>query len=177
MPVLVVGDLGLWFRVLRFPRQEARFGSLTKTARNRPTLSYASPISTTALANFRTVGTSFSSQKTRQDGHLDVVDARVWRIITLKAVWVAAGESGDRFLTAILLFVSASWVISLVWICFSKSRQTEISRYYYTPAAQTQIRQINSRKSELIASSPAAQMSSFRNVISTEASLVPQSRR
>jgi len=50
----------------------------------------------------------------------------VWRIITLKAVWVAAGESGDRILTAILLFVSASWVISLVWICFSKSRQTEI---------------------------------------------------
>jgi hypothetical protein len=50
----------------------------------------------------------------------------VWRIITLKAVWVAAGESGDRFLTAILLFVSASWVISLVWICFSKSRQTDI---------------------------------------------------
>ena len=49
----------------------------------------------------------------------------VWRVITLKAVWVAAGESGDRILTAILLFVSASWVISLVWICFSKSRQTQ----------------------------------------------------
>lgn len=50
----------------------------------------------------------------------------VWRIITLKTVWVAAGESGDRILTAILLFVSASWVISLVWICFSKSKQTGI---------------------------------------------------
>jgi len=50
----------------------------------------------------------------------------VWRIITLKAVWVAAGERGDRTLTAILLFVSASWVISLVWICFSKLRQTGI---------------------------------------------------
>ena len=55
----------------------------------------------------------------------------VWRVITLTAVWVAAGESGDRILTAILLFVSASWVISLVWICFSKSRQTE------TPAVTT----------------------------------------
>jgi len=30
----------------------------------------------------------------------------VWRIVTLKAVWVAAGERGDRTLTAILLFVS-----------------------------------------------------------------------
>src|SRR6266498_111421 len=27
----------------------------------------------------------------------------VWRIITLKAVWAAAGESGDRILTVILL--------------------------------------------------------------------------
>jgi hypothetical protein len=34
-------------------------------------------------------------------------------------------------------------------------------RYYYTPAAQTQIRQINSRKSELIASSPATQTPVF----------------
>lgn len=51
----------------------------------------------------------------------------VWRIVTLKAVWVAAGEGGDRVLTGILLFVSASWVISLVWICFSKPRQTDIS--------------------------------------------------
>jgi hypothetical protein len=55
----------------------------------------------------------------------------VWRIVTLKAVWVAAGESGDQILTAILLFVSASWVISLGWICFSNSKQTEI------PAATT----------------------------------------
>jgi hypothetical protein len=60
-----------------------------------------------------------------------VLTLAVWRIVTLKAVWVAAGESGDRVLTAILLFVSASWVISLVWICFSKSRQTE------TPAVTT----------------------------------------
>ena len=50
----------------------------------------------------------------------------IWRIVTLRAVWVAAGESGDRILTAILLFVSASWVISLVWICFSKSKRNEI---------------------------------------------------
>ena len=50
----------------------------------------------------------------------------VWRIITLKAVWIAAGESGDRILAAILVFVSASWVISLVWICCSRSRRKGI---------------------------------------------------
>ena len=50
----------------------------------------------------------------------------VWRIVTLKAVWLSAGKSGDRILTAILLFVSASWVISLVWICFSKSERNKI---------------------------------------------------
>jgi hypothetical protein len=51
-----------------------------------------------------------------------------WRIITLKVVWVAAGESGDRILTAILLFVSASWVISLIWICFSQSKRQTMPR-------------------------------------------------
>lgn len=49
------------------------------------------------------------------------VTLAVWRIITLKAVWLVAGASGDRIPAAVLLFVSVSWVISLVWICFSKS--------------------------------------------------------
>ncbi len=50
----------------------------------------------------------------------------VWRIVTLKAVWLAAGAIGDRILAAVLLFVSASWVISLVWIWFSKSESKKI---------------------------------------------------
>jgi hypothetical protein len=50
----------------------------------------------------------------------------VWRTVTLKAVWFAAGAGGDRILAAVLLFVSASWVISLVWICFSKSKPKKI---------------------------------------------------
>ena len=50
----------------------------------------------------------------------------VWRIVTLKAVWLAAGAVGDRILAAVLLFISASWIISLVWICFSKSKPTKI---------------------------------------------------
>jgi hypothetical protein len=52
----------------------------------------------------------------------------VWRIVTLKAVWLAAGPDGDRILAAVLLFVSASWVISLVWICFSKSESKKARR-------------------------------------------------
>jgi len=50
----------------------------------------------------------------------------VWRIVTLKAIWLAVGAGGDRILAAVLLFVSASWVISLVWICFSKSKPKKI---------------------------------------------------
>lgn len=37
----------------------------------------------------------------------------------------------------------------------------ELFLYYYSPAAQTQIHQITSRKSELITASHAAQMSAF----------------
>lgn len=47
----------------------------------------------------------------------------VWRIVTLKVVWFGVGERGERILAAILLLVSASWVISLGWICFSKPRR------------------------------------------------------
>jgi hypothetical protein len=50
----------------------------------------------------------------------------VWRIVTLKAVWLAAGESGDRILAAVLLLVSALWVISVVLICFAKSKRKKI---------------------------------------------------
>ena len=52
----------------------------------------------------------------------------VWCAITWKPVWTAAGIEGDRILTAILLLVSVSWVISLIWICFSKSGSNESGR-------------------------------------------------
>jgi len=51
----------------------------------------------------------------------------LWRVITWKLIWTAAGEDGDRILTAILLLTSASWVISLAWISFSKSNQKKIA--------------------------------------------------
>ena len=44
----------------------------------------------------------------------------VWDVATWKPLWTAAGRGGERILAAILLLVSASWVISLVWVCFSK---------------------------------------------------------
>ncbi len=51
----------------------------------------------------------------------------VWIITTWKPIWTDAGADGERILAAILLVVSASWVISLVWICFSKSRRSEVA--------------------------------------------------
>jgi hypothetical protein len=46
----------------------------------------------------------------------------VWTVVTWKPVWLAAGAEGDRVLTVVLIFVSATWPISLVWIWFSKPK-------------------------------------------------------
>jgi hypothetical protein len=48
----------------------------------------------------------------------------VWIAITWKPIWIAAGPTGDKILTMVLLFVSAAWPISLVWICLSKPQTT-----------------------------------------------------
>ena len=117
--------IGLWLRFC-LSLLKNTFRPLTTTARN--------PIrSAIGVSNPDRVVHIDRSQHYRLSPHRKVTEIAistaltlaVWRIVTLKAVWVAAGESGDRILTAILLFVSASWVISLVWICFSKSRQTQ----------------------------------------------------
>jgi hypothetical protein len=57
----------------------------------------------------------------------------VWTVITWKPVWIAAGAEGDRVLAVVLIFVSAAWPISLVWIWFSKPR-------YRNAAASLQVR-------------------------------------
>ena len=111
----------LWVSLVR-----KLFRSLTKTARNRRESSSCNSIGYNFLDDPRPSETEFSfARKLSRMAISTLLTLIVWRVITLKAVWVAAGESGDRILTAILLFVSASWVISLVWICFSKSRQTQ----------------------------------------------------
>jgi hypothetical protein len=103
------------------------FRLLTTTARNRRESSSCNSNGYNFLDEPRRSETEFSfARKLSAMSISTLLTLVVWRIITLKAVWVAAGDSGDRFLTAILLFVSASWVVSLVWICFSKSRQTDI---------------------------------------------------
>jgi hypothetical protein len=111
----------LWVSLVR-----KLFRLLTKTARNRRESSSCNSVGYNFLGDSRPSETEFSfARKLSRMAISTLLTLVVWRIVTLKAVWVAAGESGDRFLTAILLFESASWVISLVWICFSKSRQTE----------------------------------------------------
>src|SRR5208337_3319126 len=53
-----------------------------------------------------------------------LVTVGVWSAITWKPIWIAAGPTGDKILTVVLLFVSAAWPISLVWIWFSKPQTT-----------------------------------------------------
>ena len=52
----------------------------------------------------------------------------VWRIATLNSVWLATSASAHRFIAAVLLLVSAGWVISLIWIVLSKRQPIRIAR-------------------------------------------------
>ena len=125
--MLLVGSIGLWFRFCLSLVKNA-VSILDKDGEKSGTLCDPS-LQSRQLARFDMIAGVGAFRPLRRINRIaisTVVTLGVWRIITLKAVWLAAGESGDRILTAILLFVSASWVISLVWICFSKSKQREI---------------------------------------------------
>lgn len=114
--------LGLWFRVCvsairgSFRFVHGHLGHFAADISNHSDFETANRQLSVGSSSFGKLGKTTIST---------LLTLLVWRIITMKAVWIAAGESGDRILTAILLLVSASWVISLVWICFSRSRQTE----------------------------------------------------
>ena len=43
-----------------------------------------------------------------------------WRIATLKPVWSTFNERGHRIVLALLFLLTASWMMSVVWICLSK---------------------------------------------------------
>jgi hypothetical protein len=118
--------IGLWLRFC-LSLVKSGFRLLTGTARN--------PIeSATQVSDPDGVAPFDRSQR----GHLSplrkiyriaistAVTLAVWRIVTLKTVWLAAGASGDRILAALLLFLSASWVISLIWICFATSESKKV---------------------------------------------------
>jgi len=51
----------------------------------------------------------------------------VWTVVTCRPLWAAAGAEGDRILTVVLIFVSAAWPISLVWIWFSKPKYRSVA--------------------------------------------------
>lgn len=44
----------------------------------------------------------------------------LWVTLTWKPIWISAGPRGERIVAAVLLFITAFWVISLAWICLSK---------------------------------------------------------
>ena len=57
-----------------------------------------------------------------------LVTVGVWSAITWKPIWIAAGPTGDKILTGVLLLVSAAWPISLVWIWLSRLQPTIADR-------------------------------------------------
>jgi hypothetical protein len=50
----------------------------------------------------------------------------IWAIVTSKPIWTAAGADGNRILAGVLMMVSATWVISVLWISFSQPRKKQI---------------------------------------------------
>jgi ABC-type lipoprotein release transport system permease subunit len=86
---------------------------------------------------FRT-GIENSKPYNRADAHLSRFDARAkvyriaistllmlgfWRLATLKPFWLAFDESGHRIIVALLFLLTASWMMSVVWIYLSKVRK------------------------------------------------------
>ena len=128
----------LWVSVVR-----KLFQLLTKASRSRRGASSWDSDRYNFLNDTRQSETKFSfARKLSWMAVSTLLTLGVWRIVILRAVWLAAGASADRILAAVLLFVSASWVISLVWICFSKSKPKKI------PAAAGPLRKpISSRSS------------------------------
>lgn len=57
-----------------------------------------------------------------------LVTLGIWRIATLNSLWRATNASVHRFIAAVLLLVSAGWVISLIWILLSKRQPRRIAR-------------------------------------------------
>jgi hypothetical protein len=110
----------LWVSVVR-----KLFQLLTKASRSRREASSWDSDGYNFLTRQSETEFSFARKLSRM-AVSTLLTVGVWRIVTLKAVWLAVGAGGDRILAAVLLFVSASWVISLVWICFSKSKPKKI---------------------------------------------------
>jgi hypothetical protein len=93
--------LGLWFGFcVSLPRKLVAL--VVRNEERRPKRSWLRRVGKMAVSTFFTLG--------------------VWSVVTWKPFWAAAGAGGDRVLTVILVFVSAAWPISLVWIWFSKPK-------------------------------------------------------
>ncbi len=120
--------IGLWFRFcMSLLRTLFRLVIGTTTAvRQSPVLVQKSESFAASNAPLRTEPSSLARVSRMVISTL--VTVGVWSAITWKPIWIAAGPTGDKILTVVLLFVSAAWPISLVWIWFSKPRSTKADR-------------------------------------------------
>jgi hypothetical protein len=112
--------LGLWFGLcISIVRKLFRW-ALTITK------SLTGSTSNAQISHQVQAGPSFWGKLTKiaVSTHLTVA---VWVVITWKPVWLAAGPEGDRLLTVVLIFTSAAWPISLLWILRSKPVRTNMT--------------------------------------------------
>jgi hypothetical protein len=73
----------------------------------------------------------------------------VWVTVTSKPIWTAAGRQGDRILAGILLLVNAGWVISLIWILFSRPGKKSIAAGAHRSVANCSTTSVSSNSRHL----------------------------
>jgi len=124
----VIGSvIGLWFRFcMSLPRNLFRLVVGTTAVRQSPVLVQKSESFAASNAPLRTEHSSLA--RVSRMAISTLVTVGVWSAITWKPIWIAAGPTGDKILTVFLLFVSAAWPVSLVWIWLSKPQTTIADR-------------------------------------------------
>lgn len=120
--------MGLWFRFcMSLLRNLFRLViGTTPAVRQSPVLVQKSESFAAGHAPLRTEPSSLARVSRMVISTL--VTVGVWSAIAWKPIWIAAGPTGDKILTVVLLFVSAAWPVSLVWIWLSKPRTTIADR-------------------------------------------------
>lgn len=116
--------IGLWFRFcVSLPRNLFRVVIGTTTVVRKPPLSVQKSDSFAASNGPPRTETSLLWRVGKM-AISTLVTVGVWSAITWKPIWIGAGPAGDKILTVVILFVSAAWPISLVWIWLSKPQTT-----------------------------------------------------
>lgn len=121
----VIGKvLGLWFRACATVVKGIWQLFLSRGPRDRS----LAPVPTFKSFTKHDPGEHLLVKKTINITISTALTLLIWKMLTWKPVWNSAGPRGDRILAAILVLVSALWIVSLISICFWKPGRSRVFR-------------------------------------------------